>query len=287
MSLSLREPNNGMHLTAGGRPQVMPGVRSPRRRHHFVLAASLAMIAGLGATAVAASRASEVIGRVVDESGKPMQYMTAVVKGTTKGSFSDAKGMFRIPYEPRPGDSLEVNVVGYVQWSQSLDGYEAGDTIRITLRSRWDLHGNEESADSLVKAIRSAGQVEAFRVSGQLVPETANPQFRHYPVVDTLAQPSRAWLDRLCDILREAARDSCGRGPTACIFQPEYAFFGSTTSHVLSSCSFRGTARTWNSVAGRSICRPGREGEQSACRRGCRSLWQLWPAERTVGERTF
>lgn len=227
MSAMTTSTNNGVHLPAASRLQVTPSVRrkrAPRRRALRVLAVLFGVVACLGAQSVTAGRASEVIGRIVDESGKPVPYMTASVKGTIKGAFSDSDGVFRVPYEPKSGDSLDVEGIGYAQWSQPLDGYQDGDTVRVTLRSRWDLRGDPAAADSLVRAIHSAVRVEAFRVRGQLRPETTSPTFRHYPVVDTLSQPSRAWRDRLCGVLGDAARDSCGRGPTACIFQPEFAF---------------------------------------------------------------
>jgi hypothetical protein len=172
----------------------------------------------------AAPEASEVVGRIVDDSGRPLRYLNALIKGTTAGAFTDSDGLFRIRRAPRPGDSLYVCGVGYFERTLPLDEYRAGDTIRVALHFRWDLRGDAAAADTLVRAIRSAPRVEAYLVRGRLYPETTSPNFRHYPVVDTLTQPSRAWLGKLCGLLREAARDSCGGGPTMCVFEPEYAF---------------------------------------------------------------
>jgi len=52
-----------------------------------------------------------IIGKVVDKNGQPVARAAVVVKGSSTGTTTDEKGMFKI--NANPGDVLEISYVGY------------------------------------------------------------------------------------------------------------------------------------------------------------------------------
>jgi len=62
--------------------------------------------------------AQKVTGVVLDEAGDPLAGATVTVKGSTRGSITDADGKFDI--EVNPTDVLEVNYVGYQTFSVTV-----------------------------------------------------------------------------------------------------------------------------------------------------------------------
>ena len=57
------------------------------------------------------SSAQTVKGTVTDETGKPVQYASVVVKNTSRGTTTDNNGMFSITASP--GDVLVISSLGY------------------------------------------------------------------------------------------------------------------------------------------------------------------------------
>ncbi|PPL02736.1 SusC/RagA family TonB-linked outer membrane protein [Parapedobacter indicus] len=69
-------------------------------------------------------------GRIVDENGKPLNGVTVIVKGTTKGTTTDPEGRFVIS-EVAVGDILKISYMGYEPQEVTLDGSQL---LTVTLR---------------------------------------------------------------------------------------------------------------------------------------------------------
>jgi hypothetical protein len=175
--------------------------------------------AGVGPT----GGSDQVIGRVVDESGTPLPYLNAVIKGTHAGAFTDANGVFRIRWARGPSDSLFVCGIGYIERTLLLREYPAGDTIRVTIRSHGGFRGNPEAAQRLVAKIRRSHSVQAFTVCDTLIVDDDTGRVYLYAVRDAYGTPSPSAISDVCDALLQATRDSCGTGRERSTFTPLYA----------------------------------------------------------------
>lgn len=76
----------------------------------------------------------EVKGKITDETGKPLSSVSVLVKGTNKGTATDANGDFGI--NANPGDELEFSILGYKTVSRKL-----GSEENITLKMETDVTG--------------------------------------------------------------------------------------------------------------------------------------------------
>ncbi|MBB3187727.1 SusC/RagA family TonB-linked outer membrane protein [Microbacter margulisiae] len=105
--------------TKGGRGTTIPLPKQMKRA--LMLLLFIAFGTGAGVYAVNTNAASAqtdqsqaektVSGKVVDKSGNPLPGVTVVVKGTTKGTITDANGVFRLNQVPENG-TLQFSFVG-------------------------------------------------------------------------------------------------------------------------------------------------------------------------------
>ena len=172
----------------------------------------------------AVAEPGDLVGRVTDEAGHPLAYANVVIPSTTAGAFTREGGFFRLRLPPGPADSLRATMIGYHDTTLALPRISHLDTLRVVLRSRFDLRGNPDAAENLVRAILNSSTVEAYLVNGRLRPDMVAPNFRHYAVLATAPPPSSTVVEKFCQVLRQASRDSCGSGPSMCVFEPRYAF---------------------------------------------------------------
>ena len=99
--------------------------------------AAVAVAAGLfGSYALAAAASSPEVamqqqitasGVVVDSQGQPVPGASVVVKGTTKGTMTDARGRFSI--QTNPGATLEISCIGY-----KTETLTALENLRVVLQ---------------------------------------------------------------------------------------------------------------------------------------------------------
>jgi len=93
-------------------------------KHSFFLTAFLLFSFGLLAQ-------GPVKGRVLDNSGNPLSGASVIVKGTSRGTSTDASGAFTI--NASPGEVLEFSMVGYQPGSARV---AAGKDISIQLQAK-------------------------------------------------------------------------------------------------------------------------------------------------------
>jgi TonB-linked SusC/RagA family outer membrane protein len=100
---------------------------TPSRR--VLISMAMAATLGLGITqsiyandnhSMAVMQSSVVKGIIIDESGEPVIGASVMIKGTTKGTISDARGQFSL--EAGSGSTLVVSYVGFVAQEIKLTG---------------------------------------------------------------------------------------------------------------------------------------------------------------------
>lgn len=73
--------------------------------------------------------AVEVKGRIVDDSGNPIEGVTVKIKGKTTAVMTAADGYFTISADA--DDVLEISMVGYESYTISIDGKTELDTVKL------------------------------------------------------------------------------------------------------------------------------------------------------------
>lgn len=184
----------------------------------------LAILPGVSISGTGQPQTGRVVGRVEDTSGRRLPYANARVLGTGDGAFSREDGVFLLRLPPTGAEFLYVTAIGYNDTTLALQDASRTDTLRVVLRSRWKLRGDPDAAERLIHELQASQQVEAFLVTGRLTPIMDAPNIYGYAIVATCPPPDTAIVGDLCRVLLEASRDSCGSGPSLCVFSPRYAF---------------------------------------------------------------
>lgn len=71
----------------------------------------------------------EVNGQVTDELGNPLEGVTVVIKGTSKGTVTDVSGHFRL--QANQGDILEFRIIGFM--TENITVSESTSTLHVAL----------------------------------------------------------------------------------------------------------------------------------------------------------
>ena len=165
-----------------------------------------------------------IVGRVMDTGGRPVGYANILICGSHDGAFARVDGLFTLRWASQEAESLRATAVGYYDTTIALRDISQGDTLRLVLRDRFDLRGNRDAAETLVHDIQAATRVEVFRISEQMNSSDDVPNIYHFPILSQHQSPSRRVIAELCHVVLEASRDTCGNGPTMCMFAPRYVF---------------------------------------------------------------
>lgn len=217
-------------------------------------ASMILMVSAIQAAHPNPASALTVLGRVVDEAGRPLAYANVVLNGNS-GAMSDKQGIFRVEGVSSSTDELVLLIIGYQRTVVGLADYSPTDTLQITMLPSFTLFGDRRVAEALVDSMKAADHVRAFLFDPRpFDPSKDTPGICGHPILFEATPPTTDQLSRLCNSLIEASRDSCGGGPTLCDFVPEYAlrFVGySPPLDLLASrdCHFLHFARDCNFVA--------------------------------------
>ena len=92
----------------------------------LVLGTGFAYSATSSSEVVADQQQVRITGTVVDAQGAPVPGASVIIKGTSTGTMTDAKGVFTLSV--RPGATLEVSCIGY-----STVSVAAKDNVKIVL----------------------------------------------------------------------------------------------------------------------------------------------------------
>ena len=108
-------------------------------------------------------------GVVVDSQGQPVPGASVVVKGTTKGTMTDARGRFSI--QTNPGATLEISCIGYK--TQSLTALE---NLKVVLTD------DAEFLDEVV--VVGFGTQKKVNLTGAVTSVDVDKAFGSKPITD-------------------------------------------------------------------------------------------------------
>lgn len=92
-------------------------------KHYFISLLALILCLGLGIDMASAQgkKTAQIVGTVINASTRePLPYAQVQIKGTTKGTTTDASGAFRIDDLPEGAYTIEARMVGYSSVSERL-----------------------------------------------------------------------------------------------------------------------------------------------------------------------
>ena len=99
----------------------------------FLLLGTASVYAATSSNEVVADQQQiRVTGTVVDAQGAPVPGASVIIKGTSTGTMTDAKGVFTLSV--RPGATLEVSCIGYATITVA-----AKDNVKIVLEDDAEL----------------------------------------------------------------------------------------------------------------------------------------------------
>jgi outer membrane receptor for ferrienterochelin and colicins len=104
-----------------------------------ILSTSLTLLALFSVPSTLLARECSVAGRITDEAGKPVPGVTIRIDDTSRGAFTDSRGLFSVNMDSLQSRSLRITAVGFEQ--RTLPGSEisCGNMGDIRLRLSMDM----------------------------------------------------------------------------------------------------------------------------------------------------